>query len=81
MSVTVLLDPKVKQAIAGISDDVWRTIEYTDTAFGEAAGVRVSRAEVAKTPLRRVHLEENRPTRARAVGGPPHPRPQPPRRW
>jgi hypothetical protein len=48
VSVTVRLDKRVKAAIAGISDDAWQTIAYTDAIFDEAAQRWISRAEVAE---------------------------------
>jgi hypothetical protein len=51
VSVTVRMDPKVKKAIATISDDAWTPIEYTDAVFDEQAGMWVSQAEVAEVPF------------------------------
>ena len=51
MSVTVRMDPKVKAAIATISDEAWTSIEYTDAVFDEGSGTWVSRAEVAEVPF------------------------------
>jgi len=51
VSVTVRLDPKVKKAIATISDDAWTPIEYTDAVFDEATNTWISRAEVAEVPF------------------------------
>ena len=51
VSVTIRLDPKVKAAIAGINDEAWTPIEYTDAVFDEATGQWVSRAEVAEVPF------------------------------
>jgi len=48
VSVTVRLDPRVKAAIAGISDDAWQTIQYTDAVFDETSQRWISRAEVAE---------------------------------
>jgi hypothetical protein len=48
VSVTVRMDPKVKAAIAGIGDDAWTPIEYTDAVFDEQTQTWVSRAEVAE---------------------------------
>src|SRR4029077_255325 len=39
---------KVKAAIAGIGDDAWTPIEYTDAVFDEQTQTWVSRAEVAE---------------------------------
>lgn len=49
VSVTVRMDPAVKRAIASIPDNAWKTIEYTDAVFDEAADTWISRAEVAET--------------------------------
>ena len=49
VSVTVRLDKAVKQAIAGIQDRAWTTIEYPHAVLDEATGEWVSRAEVAET--------------------------------
>jgi hypothetical protein len=54
VSVTVRLDPKVKAAIATISQEAWTPIEYTDAIFDEVSGTWVSRAEVAEVPWRLV---------------------------
>ncbi len=51
VSVTVRLDPRVKKAIAAISDDAWTPIEYPDAVFDEQTGTWVSRAEVAEIPF------------------------------
>jgi len=51
VSVTVRLDPKVKAAIAGIADDGWTPIEYTDAIYDEQTSAWVSRAEVAEIPF------------------------------
>ena len=48
VSVTVRLDPRVKAAIAGISDDAWHPIQYTDAVFDETSQRWISRAEVAE---------------------------------
>jgi len=48
VSVTVRMDTAVKKAIATITEDAWRTIEYTDAIFDEATGRWISRAEVAE---------------------------------
>ncbi|MGV1010695.1 MAG: IS1380 family transposase [Dermatophilaceae bacterium] len=49
VSVTVRLDPRVKAAIAGITQDAWTKIEYPHPVWDEAGGQWVSRAEVAET--------------------------------
>jgi len=51
VSVTVRLDKRVQAAIAGISDDTWQPIAYTDAVFDEATQRWISRAEVAETPF------------------------------
>jgi hypothetical protein len=51
VSVTVRMDQAVKKAIAGINDDVWTTIEYTDAILDEATGRWISSAEVAEVPF------------------------------
>ena len=48
VSVTVRMDPKVKEAVATIGDDAWTPIEYTDAVFDEQSNTWVSRAEVAE---------------------------------
>ncbi|MDA8439978.1 MAG: IS1380 family transposase [Propionibacterium sp.] len=49
VSVTVRLDPRVKAAIVGITQDAWTKIEYPHPVWDEAGGQWVSRAEVAET--------------------------------
>jgi hypothetical protein len=48
VSVTVPMDPAVKQAIATIGEDAWTTIAYTDAVFDETSGRWISSAEVAE---------------------------------
>jgi Transposase DDE domain group 1 len=48
VSITVRLDPKVKAAIAGIGEDAWTAIEYTDAIYDETTRQWISRAEVAE---------------------------------
>jgi hypothetical protein len=48
VSVTVRMDPTVKKAIAGIGEDAWTTIEYTDAVYDEDTDRWISRAEVAE---------------------------------
>jgi hypothetical protein len=48
VSVTVRLDPRIKAAIAAITDDAWEPIEYTDAVFDETTDRWISRAEVAE---------------------------------
>ncbi|SEH02352.1 Transposase DDE domain group 1 [Nonomuraea solani] len=47
-SVTAKLDPKVKAAIATISEDAWKPIKYPRAIFDEQAGGWVSDAQVAE---------------------------------
>jgi DDE family transposase len=49
VSVAVRMDPAVKAAIAGIDEQEWISIEYTDAVFEEDSGRWISRAEVAET--------------------------------
>jgi hypothetical protein len=51
VSVTVRMTPKIKAAIASISDDAWTAIEYTDAIRDEQTGELISRAEVAEVPF------------------------------
>ena len=51
VSVTVRQDPKVKTAIASITDDSWTPIEYTDAIYDEDTKTWISRAEVAEIPF------------------------------
>jgi hypothetical protein len=48
VSVTTRMDQRVKVAIAGIGEDAWTTIEYTDAVFDDTSGRWISRAEVAE---------------------------------
>jgi hypothetical protein len=47
-SVTARMNPQVKAAIAGISEDAWTSIEYPNAVFDQAEGRWVSDAEVAE---------------------------------
>jgi hypothetical protein len=49
-SVTVRMDPKVKRAIATISDDAWTAIKYPNAIYDEQAGEWISDAEIAEVP-------------------------------
>ena len=51
VSVTVRMNQAIRAAIAAIDEHAWTTIEYTDAIFDEAAGVWISRAEVAEIPF------------------------------
>jgi hypothetical protein len=48
-SVTVRMDPKVRAAITGISEDAWTPIRYPRAVFDDQLGRWVSDAEVAET--------------------------------
>ncbi len=49
--MTARMDPAVKRAVTTIEDTAWKTIEYTDAIFDEAANSWISRAEVAGIPF------------------------------
>jgi hypothetical protein len=51
VSVTVRLDKRVKAAIAGIDEQAWQPIAYTDAVFDEHSGRWISRAEVTEIPF------------------------------
>ena len=51
VSLTVRMDPHVKKAIAGIAEDAWQTIKYTNSIFDDQSGKWVSVAEVAEVPF------------------------------
>ena len=51
VSVTARMTSPVKAAIAGIEEDAWTPIEYTDAVFDEQTGQWISRAEVAEVPF------------------------------
>lgn len=51
VSVTARMDPAVKKAIAGISDDTWTGIEYPEAIYDETTGRWISTAEVAEVPF------------------------------
>ena len=51
VSITARMDPAIRRAIAGIAQDAWRPIQYTDAVFDEAADRWISSAEVAETPF------------------------------
>ena len=48
MSVTVRMNSSVKKAIAGITDDVWETIQYPQAIYDEDTEQWISKAEVAE---------------------------------
>ncbi len=49
-SITARQDKAVRKAIAGIKDDAWTPIEYTDAVFDEEQQRWISDAEVAEIP-------------------------------
>jgi hypothetical protein len=49
-SVTVRMDPKIRAAIAAISEDAWTPIRYPRAVFDDQLGRWVSDAEVAEVP-------------------------------
>ena len=49
-SVTVRMDPKVRRAIATITDDAWTAIKYPNAIYDEQAGEWISDAEIAEVP-------------------------------
>jgi hypothetical protein len=49
-SVTVRMDPKVRRAIATITDDAWTAIKYPNAIYDEQAGQWISDAEIAEVP-------------------------------
>ena len=51
VSLTVRLTAAIKTAIAGIEQDAWTPIEYTDAVFDQDSGAWISRAEVAEIPF------------------------------
>lgn len=51
VSVTVRMTPNIKAAIAGIGEDAWTAIQYTDAIRDESTGELISRAEVAEVPF------------------------------
>lgn len=51
VSITARMDPAIRKAIAGIGQDAWHPIQYTDAVFDEAADRWISAAEVAETPF------------------------------
>jgi hypothetical protein len=50
-SVTARMDPKVKAAIASITEDAWTAIQYPNAIWEEAEQRWVSDAEVAEVPF------------------------------
>jgi Transposase DDE domain group 1 len=51
VSITVRMDPAVKRAIAGIGEDAWTTIKYTDAIYDQTTSTWISRAQVAEVPF------------------------------
>src|SRR5690625_2743575 len=51
VSITARMDKAVKRAIAGISEDAWTPIKYTDALYDQQARQWISRAEVAEVPF------------------------------
>lgn len=51
VSITARMDPAIRKAIAGIGQDAWQPIQYTDAVFDEAMDRWISTAEVAETPF------------------------------
>ena len=51
VSITVRMDAAVKRAIAGIAEDAWTTIKYTDAVYDETTSTWISRAQVAEVPF------------------------------
>ena len=49
-SVTVRMDPKVRRAIAAITDNAWTAIKYPNAIYDEQAGEWISDAEIAEVP-------------------------------
>ena len=51
VSITVRMDAAVKRAIAGIDEDAWTTIKYTDAIYDETTGSWISKAQIAEVPF------------------------------
>jgi hypothetical protein len=51
VSITVRMDPAVKRAIAGIAENAWTTIKYTDAVYDETTNTWISKAQVAEVPF------------------------------
>src|ERR687886_2593218 len=65
VSITVRMDAAVKRAIAGIAEDAWTSIKYTDALFDEIAGAWISKAQVAEVPFTAVTSHQ----KADQIGG------------
>jgi hypothetical protein len=51
VSITVRMDPAVKRAIAGIDENAWTTIKYTDAIYDETTRTWISTAQIAEIPF------------------------------
>src|SRR3954469_8829378 len=51
VSITVRMDAAVKRAIAGIGENTWTTIRYTDALYDETTSTWISKAQVAEVPF------------------------------
>src|SRR5215204_212618 len=51
VSITVRMDAAVKRAIAGIDENTWTTIKYTDAVYDESTSTWISKAQVAEVPF------------------------------
>jgi Transposase DDE domain group 1 len=51
VSITVRMDPAVKRAIAGIDENAWTTIKYTDAIYDETTSTWISTAQIAEIPF------------------------------
>src|SRR3954447_18919407 len=51
VSITVRMDAAVKRAIAGLAEDGWTTIRYTDALYDETTSTWISKAQVAEVPF------------------------------
>jgi DDE family transposase len=51
VSITVRMDAAVRRAIAGIAEDTWTTIKYTDAVYDGTTGSWISKAQVAEVPF------------------------------
>ena len=49
-SVTVRMDPKIKEAITGIDENTWVPIKYPNAIYDEASDTWISDAEIAEVP-------------------------------
>jgi hypothetical protein len=51
VSITARMDAAVKRAIAGIAENAWTTIKYTDAVYDETTNTWISKAQVAEVPF------------------------------